>query len=86
MKMSWLGAGPMCALDRRRTRPPRYRIAPSRPTTCGGLNTADLGLRLYLVFGERFSAGKSGLASVRAPPLPPSAGSFVLANTHLSLQ
>jgi hypothetical protein len=77
----------MCALDRRRTRPPPYRIAPSRPTSCGGgLNKADLGLRLDLVVGERFSGRESGLASVRAPPLPPPAGSARLANTHLSLQ
>ena len=76
----------MCALDRRRTRRPPYRIAPSRPTSCGGLNKADLGVRLDLLVGERFSVRESGLASVRAPPLPPLAGSARLANTHLSLQ
>ena len=63
----------MCALDRLRTRPPPYRLAPSRPTSCGR-NKADSGVLSDFDLSERFSARKSGFASARAPPLPPPAG------------
>jgi hypothetical protein len=70
MKHALARGKPMFALDRRRTRHPPSRLAPTEPASCGHPNKANSGARSDPILGERSSASRLGLASVRAPPLP----------------
>jgi hypothetical protein len=77
MKHALARGKPMCALDRRRTRHPPSRLAPTEPASCGHPNKANSGARSDPILGERSSASRLGLASVRAPPCLCSQGWFV---------